>query len=161
MAGVPPKRGTPIWAWLLALFVGAPFSWAFVALPETAFLSALMQGAKDAKASSDSESSVESTAHEERPAEPRECIVSIPGSDARVPGFPTEAGYEEWRSAAANGTDEQGLWVVVRSNSGILVESGTRCAFVERGFLSSRVRITEPPFTGRSVWLPNEWTRGK
>lgn len=87
------------------------------------------------------------------------CQIQIPGSPGRVPGFPTEADMDEYSKAAAQGLSDEDITVIALSNGGKLIEAGTKCFWVDAGFLRTRARMLEGPFTGQVFWFPSEWTR--
>ncbi len=75
------------------------------------------------------------------------------GDAAAVWVFPTEAGLKEWAQGGETTAKE-----AVR-HGGRIVARGTRCAFVDAGFVRSQIRITEGPNEGLSGWTETEWTR--
>jgi hypothetical protein len=87
------------------------------------------------------------------------CTLSIPGSNGRVPLFPTESGFEEWGAASARG-DTAGAEAAARADGYFMVERGTTCSPIDPGILRSHVRVLEGPHAGKAGWIPSEWRRG-
>lgn len=97
---------------------------------------------------------------EREKAEREKCAIGIPGERATmVPVFPTEDGLNAWTRAATSGASEETVDDVRRANSAMLVQYGTRCAFVGGGFLRAEVLIDQGPHRGRSGFIPREWSR--
>jgi hypothetical protein len=86
----------------------------------------------------------------------RECVLSADGSPSLV--CPTEEGLEEYIQAAVR-KDRQAMNVAAVENTCFPIRERTRCAYLDRGFARSRVRVLEGTQEGRSGWLPTEFTR--
>lgn len=95
------------------------------------------------------------------PVTPR-CVIQIPKYPAEnVPGLPTEEGFDEYSKAAAQGLSDREMMLVLVSNKGKLIDPGTKCAFVDVGIATTKVRILEGSFWGQAFFFPTEWTRGE
>ena len=143
---------------LVALLVAIPVAVLF--LCGTAILGSKKSG-KDSV--SPEPAKVESTPEAVAVTKPIEdlsrCLLRA-GDGGSVPVFPTEEGMSEFGVAAARGEDDQALAVILASNGGFLVESGTKCSYTDVGIIRSEIRVTEGPHTGRKGWVPAEWARG-
>lgn len=92
---------------------------------------------------------------------PPTCGLSIPGTNQRVPVFPTEAGMDEFVGPAAKG-DAAGMQASIIGNRGYWVPPHTKCNWIHLGILgSTHVRITDGPHFGEEAWVPTEWARDK
>lgn len=111
------------------------------------------------KATAEAARAASAAAIEAAKPEPR-CSLTIPSSKDTVWVFPTEEGLDEFTTAAVAG-DEQAMVVARRANNGFIVETGTRCTWLDRGLMRTKVRVTEGPHEGKSGWVPTEWSRGK
>jgi hypothetical protein len=99
-----------------------------------------------------------SVARVEPVATPPRCVLSLEGSPV-APVFPTEAGLDEWFGAAAQNLGSDALATIGRANGYLLVDRGTVCSYVDRGFQKSRVRILAGPHEGKSGWVFTDWAR--
>jgi hypothetical protein len=90
----------------------------------------------------------------------RTCILSIPGDRDSVLLFPTEEGFDEFGKAAASGDDEA-MEVTRRANAGFFVDSGTKCTWLNRGLLQTKVRVVAGPHAGKAGYVPTEWASGR
>ena len=88
----------------------------------------------------------------------RRCVIHIPGSpNLSVPAFPTEDGLAEFVKASVSG-DEQAMQVALRANAGVLVESGSKCLWLDRGLMRTKARILAGAHEGKAVWVPTEFS---
>ncbi len=146
-ARIRPSSGNP---WLI---------WGGLAFCLVGFM-ALALGDRSEKTSSPQ--SVEAKALQPETPKPKtktQCIIEIPGdtSGGKIPVMPTERGYDELFQAMASENDKA-VGVAVQANSGFLVAPGTECTWLDVGIMTNEVRILEGPHTGKSGFLPREWS---
>jgi hypothetical protein len=87
------------------------------------------------------------------------CALSVPKSPDAVQLFPTEEGLDEFTKAAVSG-DEQAMVATRRANGGFLAAKGTKCLWLDRGLMQTKVRVTSGPHEGKVGWAATEWTMG-
>lgn len=75
-----------------------------------------------------------------------------------VPVFPTKEGLEEFVDGAVKNLSASDLDVIAAANGGFGVQSGTRCQMLDFGFAKSQVRLLDGDHTGRSGWVPTEFS---
>ncbi|HKY40704.1 MAG TPA: hypothetical protein VJN18_32440 [Polyangiaceae bacterium] len=88
------------------------------------------------------------------------CSISIAGIAGPVLVFPTEEGYDEFGKASAT-KDKQTIDIAARSNGAYWVAKGTKCLWLDRGLLTSKVRVLEGPHAGKIGWMDREWSEGR
>jgi hypothetical protein len=91
--------------------------------------------------------------------EPR-CLLSIPGEPDLVPVFPTKAGFDEYGRAAAD-HDEKAMTVAALADGMFLQLKGSRCAWLDVGIATTKIRVTEGDHVGLTGYVPTEWAQGK
>jgi hypothetical protein len=94
----------------------------------------------------------------ERAVESTACELSHK-SGGEIPVFRTMEGLDRATAAANRGDAE---FAAVSASVGMkLVDSGTGCEFVDRGFLTSQVRVTSGPFSGQQFFVNADFAKAR
>lgn len=127
-------------------------------LVSASIVGALMADAPPPPEPVEEEEPVEYQAQRE-PQKDRVCALNAEQLDGIVPVFLTEEGLDEFVRAAVD-NDADGMLLAIRAN-GFVVDPGTRCRWLDRGFARTKVRVAEGSHRGRAGWVPSEWSMGR
>ena len=94
------------------------------------------------------------------PRDPKLCVLELSGTTRPVPVFPTEDDLQGWAALWVTDAGPELLEPLFVASQGKHVEPGTRCVFIDRGSVTSQIKVLEGRRRGKTFWVRTEWTQG-